>query len=160
MMDLLNEVAEILEDGKPQAWAYIMGADNYLDLKGVVLFYPMKDASLVVVSVEGLPGTGFYGLHIHEGRSCTGNMEDPFADAGLHFNPANREHPEHAGDLPPLLSNEGMAYLAFVTGRFIPKELIGRTIIIHDMPDDFTSQPSGNAGRKIACGEIQSNRVR
>jgi len=87
-------------------------------------------------------------------------MEDPFADAGLHFNPASREHPEHAGDLPPLLSDAGRAYLAFVTGRFVPKEVIGRTMIIHDMPDGFTGQPAGNAGSKIACGEIQANRVK
>ena len=53
-----------------------------------------------------------------------------------------------------------VAYLAFVTGRFIPKEVIGRTMIIHNMPDDFISQPAGNAGSKIACGEIQSSRVR
>ena len=160
MMNLLNKVTEILENGEPQAWTYLTGNSRYPDLKGIALFYPVQGSTLVVVAVEGLPGPGFYGLHIHEGRSCTGNMKDPFADAGPHFNPTSREHPKHAGDLPPLLSNEGIAYLAFVTGRFIPKEVIGRTMIIHNMPDDFISQPAGNAGSKIACGEIQSSRVR
>lgn len=160
MVDLLNDVAEMLEDGEPQAWAYLRGNSSYPDLKGVALFYPIQGSTLVVVAAEGLPGNGFYGLHIHEGRSCTGNMEDSFADAGTHFNPEKKEHPEHAGDLPLLLSDGGIAYLAFVTGRFIPKEVIGRTMIIHNMPDDYTSQPAGNAGSKIACGEIQANRVR
>lgn len=160
MIDLLNDVAEMLEDGEPAAWAHLMGSEKYPKLKGIALFYPMQGSTLVVVSVEGLPGEGFYGLHIHEGLSCTGNRMDPFADAGTHFNPGGEAHPNHAGDLPPLLSDKGKAYLAFVTGRFIPSEVIGRTMIIHDMPDDFTSQPAGNAGNKIACGEIESNRVR
>ena len=159
-MDFLNEVAELLEDGKPQAWSYLMGNKDYEKLKAVALFYPIKGSTLVVVAAKGLPGDGFYGLHIHEGRSCTGNMTDSFADAGTHFNPKKTEHPDHAGDLPPLLSDGGKAYLAFVTGRFIPKEVIGRTMIIHSMPDDFTSQPAGNAGMKIGCGEIVANRIR
>lgn len=150
----------MLENGVPQAWACLMGSDSYPDLKGIALFYPIQDGSFIVVTAEGLPGDGFYGFHIHDGYSCTGNMSDPFANAGTHFNPEEKEHPEHAGDLPPLLSDRGMAYLSFVTGRFIPKEVIGKTMIIHDMPDDFVSQPSGNAGNKIACGEIQANRMR
>ena len=42
------------------------------------------------------------------------------------------------------------------TDRFQPQDVVGRTVIIHDQPDDFTSQPSGNSGEKIACGEIES----
>jgi Cu-Zn family superoxide dismutase len=44
--------------------------------------------------------------------------------------------------------------LSFLTNRFTLDEIIGRVIIIHDKPDDFTSQPSGNSGNKIACGKI------
>ena len=43
----------------------------------------------------------------------------------------------------------------FLTDRFTLKEIIGRTVVIHSMPDDFTSQPSGNSGEKIACGVIK-----
>jgi Cu-Zn family superoxide dismutase len=46
--------------------------------------------------------------------------------------------------------------MTVATNRFRVKDIIGRTVIIHNMPDDFTTQPSGNAGMKIACGVIQS----
>lgn len=157
MMTLLNYVAEILEDGEPGAWAFIKGSEAYPNLKGVALIYPMGMSSLMVVVAEGLPTSGFYGMHIHEGSECTGNAENPFANAGTHFNPTNQEHPIHAGDLPPLLSDGGMAYSAFMTGRFVPEEVLGRTLIIHEHADDFHTQPSGNSGKMIACGVIKPN---
>ena len=58
---------------------------------------------LVEVDVSGLPedgGTGFFPLHIHEGGSCGG---DGFSDTESHYDLAGKPHPEHAGDLPPLL---------------------------------------------------------
>lgn len=66
-------------------------------------------------------------------------------------------HPEHAGDLPPLIRCRGNAYLSFRTDRFSVNEIIGRTVVIHSDPDDFHTQPAGNAGKKIACGVIQKS---
>lgn len=108
---------------------------------------------LVVAQISGLPvtKTDFFGFHIHEGGSCGGTE---FAQTGGHFDPAGREHPLHAGDLPPLLSAGGKAYLSVVTNRFCVEDILGKTVVIHDDPDDFTSQPAGNAGMKIACGII------
>lgn len=63
-------------------------------------------------------------------------------------------HPFHAGDLPPLLSCKGRAYLAVITGRFCVKDVIGRSVVIHAGPDDLHTQPAGNAGAKIGCGVI------
>ena len=57
--------------------------------------------------------------------------------------------------MPPLLANNGYALQAFLTNKYCVDEIIGRTVIIHAKPDDFTSQPSGNAGEMIACGEIK-----
>jgi Cu-Zn family superoxide dismutase len=94
-------------------------------------------------------------MHIHEGRSCTGNAADPFADTGGHFNPKNQPHPLHAGDLPPLFSNGGFGYYSFFTARFRPAEIIGRTVVIHSGPDDFKTQPAGDSGSKIACGVVE-----
>lgn len=74
---------------------------------------------------------------------------------GTHYNPKSCNHPEHAGDLPPLFENNGYAYISFLTNRFTVKEIIGKVIIIHDMPDDFTTNPSGKSGEKIACGKIE-----
>ena len=97
----------------------------------------------------------FYGFHIHEGRSCTGNTADPFKDAGGHYNPEKKPHPYHVGDMPVLMGNKGMVWCEFYTDRFFPEDIIGRTVIIHDMPDDFRSQPSGDSGTKIGCGVIK-----
>lgn len=129
-------------------------------IRGTVDFYQTQPGVLVVTEMYGLPhGVGgcsgrFFALHIHQGGSCTGNAEDPFADAKGHYNPFDCEHPAHAGDLPPLLGNNGYAWSAVLTGRFGVSNIIGHTVILHEHADDFTSQPAGHAGNKIACGVI------
>lgn len=89
------------------------------------------------------------------GTSCTGNSEDEFANAKTHYNPTKCPHPYHVGDLPPLIENKGYCYMCVLINKFKIKDIIGKVIIIHDMPDDFTTQPSGNSGTKIACGKIE-----
>lgn len=66
----------------------------------------------------------------------------------------NCPHPFHMGDLPPLIENNGYAYMQVLINKFKIKDILGKVIIIHDSPDDFTTQPSGNSGTKIACGKI------
>lgn len=97
-----------------------------------------------------------FAFHIHSGTQCSGEEGDPFARALSHYNPDDYAHPHHAGDLPPLFGNRGRAFQAFLTDRFSVREVIGRTVILHAGPDDFASQPSGNAGEKIACGLIEA----
>ena len=89
------------------------------------------------------------------GTSCTGNKDDEFANSKAHYNPNKCPHPYHAGDLPPLLENNGTAYMSVLINKFKLKDIIGKVLIIHDMPDDFSTQPSGNSGKKIACGKIE-----
>lgn len=154
-------IGKIMESACPQAAAEIMGSEKYSSLRGTVSFYDLGYAVLVTTSLYGLPYRNGYcqhpvlGFHIHEGRACTGNSQDPFADAGTHFNPENCPHPAHAGDLPPVFVNEGLAWSAVITTRFTVKEIIGRTVIVHSQADDFHTQPSGNSGEKIACGLIR-----
>lgn len=141
------------------ARAEIRGSETYPDIHGTVTFKQMSNGVLVTAKICGLPdegecGSGIFAFHIHSGTSCTGNAEDPFADAGTHYNPGEKSHPYHAGDLPPLFSNHGYAYMSVLTDRFTVKEIIGKVIIIHSKPDDFKSQPSGDSGNKIACGKI------
>ena len=145
----------------PDAEADISGSDADPNLRGKALFYQTNLGVLVSVWVSGLPAdrdlcdAPFFAFHLHSGTACTGDSEDPFRDALTHYNPNGCTHPNHAGDFPPLLANQGHAYSAFLTDRFSVEEIIGRTVIIHRDPDDFTSQPSGNAGKKIACGLIR-----
>ncbi len=156
-----KHIGKILEYAVPQACAKILGSEKYNSLRGTVSFYDIGYAILVTTSLYGIPYRNSYcqhpvlGLHIHEGRTCTGNEEDPFADAGGHYNPENCQHPMHAGDLPPVFVNEGIAWSAVITTRFTIREITGRTIIVHAMADDFHTQPSGNSGEKIACGIIR-----
>ena len=107
----------------------------------------------MVAQISGLPKTrtGFFGFHIHEGKDCGGSG---FSETGSHYDVAGNTHPLHAGDLPPLLSAEGRAFLSVVTDHFCVQDILGKTVVIHSSPDDFTSQPAGNAGPKLACGII------
>lgn len=138
----------------PNAVARLQGDGAHAKLRGIVKFFQRENGVMIEAEVVGLPETetGFFGFHIHEGVSCSG---DGFPDTGAHFNPGIVMHPKHAGDLPPLMADHGSAYLKVFTDRFHVEEVIGRTVIIHDSPDDFHSQPSGNAGVKIACGVIR-----
>lgn len=137
----------------PVATACIFGSKTAPDLHGRVNFYELANSVLVEVNIQGLPKskTGFFGFHIHEGKNCSGN---DFSDTGSHYNPKDTQHPAHAGDLPPLLLCNGEANMTVATDRFKIKDIIGKTIVIHDQPDDFTTQPAGNAGTKIGCGVI------
>ncbi len=146
---------------RPQASADIQGNESYPDISGAVRFYQTDEGVIVCAEINGLPHSGqpcqerVFGFHIHEGGSCTGDLHDPYSNAMSHYNPGGCAHPCHAGDLPPLFGNEGFALSLFLTNRFAINEVIGKTIIIHDRPDDFTTQPSGNSGEKIACGVIR-----
>lgn len=137
----------------PNASAYISGGDSSPKISGTVRFYQQNNGVLIIAEINGLPDseTGFFAFHIHEGNDCRG---DGFPNTGSHYNPRGKDHPNHAGDLPPLLSAGGKATLAVVTNRFDVNDVIGRTVVIHSGPDDFKTQPSGNAGTKIACGVI------
>lgn len=138
----------------PKAIARIRGGKAYPQVCGIVRFYQKNAGVIVEAEIHGLPKTenGFFAFHIHEGETCTGAG---FPKTGGHFNPGREAHPKHAGDLPPLLGNHGSAYMKIFTDRFYIEEIIGRTVIIHSDPDDFHTQPAGNAGTKIACGVIQ-----
>ena len=146
-----------------KAKADINGGTTYPKIKGQVYFKKTKNGVIVTAQIFGLPTSKsnckgkFFGFHMHEGNSCTGNLEDEFSNVKMHYNPTNCPHPLHVGDLPPLLENNGYAYMSVLVNKFKISNIIGKTVIIHDMPDDFTTQPSGNSGTKIACGVIKKS---
>lgn len=138
---------------RPAAVARMTGGQGAPLLRGTVKFYQQPGGVLVIADVSGLPRQeGFFAFHIHEGAACTGAG---FADTRSHYNPTAASHPNHAGDLPPLLGASGRAYMAVLTDRFSIPEIVGRTVVIHESADDFYTQPAGNAGSKIACGVIE-----
>ncbi len=143
-----------MEDKNFSAIARVEGGEAYPGLRGTVRFFSRCAGTLVVADIAGLPpaDTGFFAFHIHGSGDCRGAG---FPGTGGHYDPAAAEHPRHAGDLPPLLSDHGRAYCQVLTGRFRVSDVIGKTVVIHAAPDDFKTQPSGNAGEKIACGVIR-----
>lgn len=148
------EIVNIIQTTCPKAYASIKGNG----IEGTFLAYPYCNGSIVVVEATGLPvvnnQVGINALHIHEGSSCTGDQSDPFKDTLGHFSKSLMLHPYHSGDLPPLFSNSGYAWMSVYTNRFKVEDIINRTIVIHSSFDDFKTQPNGNSGKKIACGKI------
>lgn len=149
---------QLLLRSHPGAIAWVNGSEQYPDLSGAVRFYHTSYGGVLVEAEifgfpnNNLPGSSnFYAMHIHESGDCS----DHFSHTGQHYNPQNALHPDHAGDMPPLLGNEGYAFSIFYDKRYTIQEIIGRSVIIHEKPDDFTSQPAGNAGDKIGCGTIE-----
>ena len=146
---------------RPKAMAMINGNDKYPAVKGNAKFFEVPEGVLVAVDLCGLPtnmnrcDNPIFALHIHEGESCKKIEPMPFESTMMHYNPKDCNHPYHAGDLPPIFGCDGYGFLVTMTDRFFVDEIIGKTIILHSGPDDFVTQPSGNSGEKIACGEIQ-----
>lgn len=161
-MDTKNFFLSLLNQNRPDAAAVLHGNAEYPDISGIVQFYALPESGILIAAeISGLPedeseSPAFFALHIHENGDCSGNFEN----TGSHYNPEHVPHPEHAGDLPPLLSNNGYAWMIFYDDYLTVPMILNRSLIIHRDPDDFTSQPSGNAGEKIACGVIkESNAV-
>lgn len=147
------------------AIANIHGSDKYPDIKGYVWFLELENGVEVCAEIENLPDykpstatsaqVGPHGFHIHEGSSCgASGGNNPFAAAGAHYNPTGQPHGNHAGDLPVLMPSNGHAQMCFYTDKFTIDEIIGKTVVIHESPDDYKTQPSGNSGIRIACGKI------
>ena len=132
---------------------------------GEATFEQVGDKVRVVIFVQGLKPGQEHGLHIHEADDCSSG--DDMSAKG-HFNPFGKPHghhgsgERHAGDLPSLKANkEGRANiqadLDVITLAPGPASIIGRGLIVHADPDDYKTQPTGNAGARIACGVIQAS---
>ena len=160
-----NEMTRVFSSYRqeyPTAIAIMTGSKNAPSLRGEVLFYQLDNGVYIKAYIIGIPETTskgeptkFHGFHIHERGDCSqGDASEPFPSTGNHFNPDNNQHPFHAGDLPPILSANGVGILSVFTNAFTVIDIIERSIILHESPDDFKSQPSGMSGSKIACGVI------
>ena len=141
--------------GVPEAYAVLRGGSKYPSLVGTVNFYQHRSGIGIIIEAafQHLPSASapaFLGFHIHD----NGNCSDNFAHTGMHYNPKNAEHPNHLGDLIPVFNSDGSAYLAFYDSYLSISDIIGRSVILHEKADDFTTQPAGDSGDKIGCGVI------
>lgn len=155
---------------KPTASANVKGGPLRPQIQGVIRFIDVPGGTWVCAEVNGLPPyqpaingadpIGPHGFHIHEFGNCeVGDPQNPFQAAGEHWNPTNQPHGNHAGDFPVLFSNQGYANMCFFTNAFKPEQVIGKSVIIHQNPDDYRTQPAGDAGKRLACGVIQSSQI-
>jgi len=131
------------------------------DAKGTVTFSQAGDVVHVSANISGLKPNATHGFHVHEKGDCSSG--DGMSTGG-HFNPAGKPHgpqsgEHHAGDMPSLNADSyGNANVSFdLHGVSIGSgsaDLVGRGLIVHRDPDDYKTQPTGNAGPRIACAVI------
>ena len=131
--------------------------------KGTITFKEVAGGVELGAALEGLEAGKEHAWHIHENGDCSA---PDASSAGGHFNPGNHQHgapdaeARHAGDFGNVLADpQGKATKTLVMKGITiangPTAIVGKGFIIHAKKDDLTSQPSGNAGDRIACGVIQ-----
>lgn len=132
---------------------------------GEVELLQMADGVQLIASVKGLPAAS-YGMHLHAVGRCLG---PDFASAGPHFNPLAKQHGRdnpmgaHAGDLPNIdvgsngsgAMNIMLPGLRLVDGDAPLIDADGAAVVLHAKADDYRTDPAGNAGTRIACGEFK-----
>jgi len=128
---------------------------------GTIRFSQVADGIRVVADVSGLT-PGKHGFHIHEKGDCSA---PDASSAGGHFNPTGMPHggphsvQRHVGDLGNLVADQsGRARAEFIDTQIAfegPNSILNRSVIVHAQPDDLVSQPTGNAGARVACGIIE-----
>lgn len=133
---------------------------------GTMTLRTEADGVRISGQLTGLKPGSEHGFHIHENGDCSA---PDAASAGGHFNPASQAHGSmqadvhHAGDMPNQRANaQGVADVNLLVHDISlqpgsDNNAIGRALIVHEQPDDYKSQPSGDAGPRIACGVITSD---
>jgi Cu-Zn family superoxide dismutase len=130
------------------------------NVTGTVTFTRVEGGVKVVADLQGL-SAGKHGIHIHECGDCTAADG---TSAGGHFNPMSKTHGapadvnRHEGDMGNIeADNTGKAHLEYIDNAISldgEASIIGRSVIVHKNADDFKTQPTGNAGARVACGVI------
>lgn len=152
-----------MRSGGPKAVAALQPTTGNT-ANGSAWFSQEGDQVLVKVKLSGLKPNQEHGFHAHEKGDCSSG--DGMSTGG-HFNPTGKPHgpqagDHHAGDMPALKSDaNGNVDTSFrlrgVTLGSGPTDLVGKGLIVHAAPDDYTTQPTGNSGARIACGVITAN---
>jgi len=146
------------------ATATLQGAPTDTDFKGTVTITPDGAGVKIVADLSGVDKDGPHGFHLHQNGECThGEGDKHFTSAGGHFNPANADHacpptePRHAGDLGNIEVKNGTGHLEITTNALSlsgDNTVVGKAFILHAKGDDCKTQPTGDAGDRLACGVV------
>ena len=135
----------------------ILNATDGYEATGTVYFSKVDEGVRVTAEIAGL-SEGNKGFHIHQYGDCTAANG---TSAGGHFNPDEMDHAgptdamRHMGDMGNIVADyDGMATIDYVDATININMILGRGVIVHNGEDDLTSQPSGAAGPRVACGVI------
>lgn len=146
-----------------QAIANLASASGSL-VSGRLMLVPMGDGVHISGEIGGLQANSSHGFHIHVKGDCSAADA---SSAGGHFNPAAQPHgrsghgAHHAGDSDNLVADaQGVArvdahFAGVSLGGGAANDIAGRALIVHAAADDYSSQPAGNAGARVACGIIK-----
>jgi Cu-Zn family superoxide dismutase len=149
--------------GKPTATANLEPPTGN-PARGTVTFVNEGAHVRVTASLSGLKPGAEHAFHVHEKGDCSSG--DGMSTGG-HFNPSGNPHgpqsaPHHAGDMPSLVADSYGNASASFTLRGVSiggpeADLVGKGLIVHRDPDDYKTQPTGNAGPRIACAVIRKS---
>jgi superoxide dismutase, Cu-Zn family len=159
-----SATAEATLAGPPANPAASPNAPTASTPNGSLQFAATSDGVQITGTVTGLAPDSEHGFHVHQTGDCSAIG---FKSAGDHFNPAGVAHgsptadPHHLGDIPNLRADaQGTAQVnVAIAGATLRdgagNDLVGKAAIVHAKPDDYTTQPSGDSGDRIACGVIR-----
>lgn len=163
--DEKQEKKESKESTKEEAkLTVVMDAKSESDAEGTIELSEKNGKVTMNVEMNGLT-PGEHAIHIHEKGDCSAADG---SSAGGHWNPSDEDHGKwgehafHMGDIGNLIADEkGIVSFEFETDKWClgcednTKNILGKSFIVHAGADDFESQPSGNAGSRVACGLIE-----
>ena len=147
----------------PATATVVLAATQGNTAAGTLTFSVVEGVVRASGEVTGLKPDSEHGFHLHEKGDCSA---PDATSAGGHFNPATTDHgrvghgAHHGGDSDNLVANaEGVAVVdarfeGVTLGDGAATDIIGKGVIVHADADDYTTQPTGNAGARLACGVI------
>lgn len=164
----VTTIGESLSKSPPSTAFAKMESKSDSKVQGTILLTQDSETQVTLqIDLRGFAPNTTHAFHVHANGDCS---DAGAASAGPHFNPAGTRHggPDHenrhAGDMGNLDADEKGEVHTQKTNTLVtlqenvPNSAIGKSIIIHEAVDDFQTQPTGNAGARVACGVIHKNK--
>lgn len=165
-VDMVEDDADMMQETEEaQELTVQIQPKSNSNIAGEIVFSEEDGEVTMTANFTGLK-EGMHAIHLHEKADCSA---PDATSAGGHWNPTNEQHGEwgdangyHKGDIGNFDVNaDGEGSITFTTDEWCigcddpNRNILDKAVVVHDGPDDFTSQPSGAAGTRIGCAEIK-----